>query len=104
MEKGKVMVNTTDLMVTSFFDEDAIEWINNKTGLDFKQLTDGCNAGGAKMLSFESFGTCPCSIGTENIKQVIKAFKEAPFESPEYAVLLIDCDNQDELNGVITLR
>lgn len=98
------MSNTTDLMITSFFDDTAIQWINNETGLDFEQLTDGCKAGGAKVLSFESFGTCPRSIGSEKIIKLIATFKKAPFENPEYAVLLIDCDSQDKLNGIVTLK
>lgn len=95
------MANTTDLMITSFFDDDAIQFINEKTGLDFKQLTDGNNSGGVKVLSFESFGTCPRCIGRERIQQLIKVFKEAPFEAPEYAVLFIDDDNTEEFNGII---
>ena len=95
------MASTTDLMITSFFDDDAIAYINKKTGLDFKQLTDGGSAGGAKVLSFESFGTCPKSIGMEKINQLINVFNSAPFKSPEYAVLLIDDDNEN-FNGIVT--
>ena len=98
------MANTTDLMITSFFDDDAISYINEKTGLDFKQLTDGDNAGGAKILSFESFGTCPRCIGDDRIKELISVFKEAPFTSPEYAILFISDDDNDEFDGVITLE
>lgn len=97
------MANTTDLMITSFFDDDAIGYINEKTGLDFQQLTDGDYGGGAYVLSFESFGTCPRCIGAEKIKQLIKVFKEAPFKNPEYAVLFIDDDNIEEFNGTVTL-
>ena len=98
------MANTTDLMITSFFDDDAINHINKETGLGFKQLTDGDNAGGAKVLSFESFGTCPRSIGLEKIEQLIEVFKNTPFENPEYAVLLIDDDDNEDICGVVTLE
>jgi hypothetical protein len=96
------MANTTDLMITSLFDDAAIKWINNKTGLDFKQVSDGALSGGPKVLSFEAFGTCPRSIGEEKIADLITNFKAAPFEHPEYALLLIDCDSESELNGTYT--
>jgi len=94
------MANTTDLMITSFFDDNAIEYINKETGLGFKKLSDGGADGGAKVLSFESFGTCPRSIGMKKINQLIDVFNSAPFEYPEYAVLLIDDDN-DNFNGIV---
>ena len=94
------MANTTDLMITSFFDDEAIAFINEETGLDFKQVSDGGLSGGAKVLSFEAFGTCPRCIGEERIKSLISAFKKAPFSSPEYAVLFIDDDNGN-FNGAI---
>jgi hypothetical protein len=97
-----IMANTTDLMITSLFDDNAINWINNLTGLDFKQVTDGAHSGGTKVLSFEAFGTCPRSIGDERIQRLITTFKVAPFNHPEYAVLLVDCDSQSELNGTYT--
>lgn len=96
------MANTTDLMITSFFDDDAINYINKKTGLDFKQLTDGRNCGGVKILSFEAFGTCPRCIGRERIEELIATFKSAPFRSPEYAILFID-DDDGVFDGVVTL-
>lgn len=95
------MANTTDLMITSFFDENAVNYINKKTKLDFKQLSDGAKSGGVKVLSFETFGACHRCIGSEAIKHLIKVFKEAPFNSPEYAVLFIDDDNHEELCKVI---
>jgi len=97
------MANTTDLMITSLFDDDAIAYINERTGLDFQQLTDGDNAGGAKILSFEAFGTCPRCIGKDRIKELIAAFKEAPFGSPEYAVLFINDDDTEEFDGLVIL-
>lgn len=97
------MANTTDLMITSFFDEAAIDFINRETGLDFKQITDGQKCGGAKVLSFEAFGTCPRCIGEDRINELIAVFKKAPFDSPEYAVLLIDDDN-DVFTGVVQIE
>lgn len=94
------MANTTDLMITTLFDDDAIDYINEKTGRDFKQLTDGENAGGAKVLSFESFGDCPRTLDDEEMKMLINTFKEATFSHPEYAVLLIDDDSYEQYNGV----
>ena len=96
------MANTTDIMITTFFDEEAIEFINKNTGLDFKQVTDGALSGGPKVLSFEAYGTCVRCIGIEAIKKLIAVFKSAPFESPEYAVLLIDDDNE-EFNNIVTI-
>lgn len=94
------MANTTDLMITSFFDEAAIDFINRETGLDFKQVSNAEKCGGAKVLAFEAFGTCPRCIGADRINELIAVFKKTPFGSPEYAVLLIDDDN-DVFNGMI---
>ena len=96
------MANTTDIMITSFFDEEAIREINNKTGLDLLKVSDGSNCGGPKCLSFESYGACHRSIGIKRIDELINVFKSADFKSPEYAVLIID-DDDDCFNGVITL-
>jgi len=96
------MANTTDIMITTLFDEVAIDYINHNTGLDLLLISDGSKSGGCKVLSFDSFGTCPRSIGMEKITQLIEIFKSAPFTSPEYAVLLIDDDNED-FNGIITI-
>lgn len=95
------MANTTDIMITSFFDGKAIEFINSETGLDLRQVTEGRNSGGPKVLSFEAYGTCVRCIGEERINQLIEKFQSAPFESPEYAILLIDDDN-GEFNSVVT--
>lgn len=95
------MANTTDIMITSFFDDRAIEFINSETGLNFHQVTDGKMAGGPKVLSFEAYGACVRCIGRERIDGLIKAFQSAPFECPEYAIMLIDDDNTD-FNGVVT--
>ena len=94
------MANTTDIMITSLFDKKAIEFINENTGLDFKQVSDGALSGGPKVLSFEAYGTCQHCIGLDKIKHLVDVFRAAPFESPEYALLLIDDDNE-EFNGVI---
>ena len=95
------MANTTDIMITSFFDEKAIEYINEQTRLNFKQVTDGERSGGPKVLSFEVYGTCVRCIGRERIDRLIEVFHSAPFESPEYAVMLIDDDN-NAFRGVVT--
>ena len=97
------MANTTDIMITSFFDDDAIKFIAKNTHLDFRQVTKGSRAGGPKILSFEAYGTCVRCIGREAIDKLIEVFKSAPFTSPEYAVLLIDDDN-DDFSGVITIN
>lgn len=86
-------MNTTDVMITSFFDDAAIDYINKKTGLDLKQFSDGGRAGGPKVLSFEVFGTCR-SMTKGEIFNLIEVFKVAPFKSPEYAVLFIDDDDE----------
>ncbi len=88
------MANTTDIMITSFFDEDAIEFINKKTNLDFKKITDGSLSGGSKNVAFDAYAACHRCIGKDKIDHLIKVFKKAPFERPEYAILLIDDDNE----------
>ena len=95
------MANTTDLMITSFFDDDAIESINLKTGLDFKQFSDGAVSGGPKVLSFEVFGTCVRCIGIEKINELIDIFKSTEFSSPEFAILHID-DDDGKFSGIVT--
>ena len=96
------MANTTDLMITTLFDDQAITWINHLTGMDFKQVTDGGRSGGPKVLSFEAYGTCPKSLEPQQIKHLINAFKIASFKNPEYAVLFIDCDSNTQFNGIVT--
>jgi len=97
------MANTTDMLITTFFDDIAIEFINKETGLDFKQVFDGSLAGGPKVLSFEAFGSCQRCIGLDKINHLINTFKSAPFTSPEYAILLISDDNED-FNGVVRIN
>jgi len=96
------MANTTDIMITTFFDDKTIDYINKETKLNFKQVTNGENAGGPKILSFEAYGICVRCIGREKIQHLIDVFKSAPFSSPEYAVMLIDDDN-DDFNGVVRI-
>lgn len=96
------MANTTDMMITTFFDDNAIEFINKETGLDFRQVTDGEHCGGPKIVAFEAFATCPRCIGLDGINKLIEVFKKAPFSSPEYAVLLID-DDDDAFCGVVRI-
>ena len=45
------MANTTDIMITAFFDDGAIDYINEKTGLDLKQVSNGHLSGGVKVLA-----------------------------------------------------
>ena len=95
------MANTTDILITTFFDDEAIEFINTETGLDFRQVTNGERCGGPKILSFEAYGTCVRCIGKKRIDDLIDVFQRAPFCSPEYALMLIDDDNGD-FEGVVT--
>jgi len=95
------MANTTDILITTFFDDEAIRFINSETGLTFRQVTDGVRSGGPKVLSFEAYGTCVRCIGKKGIDDLISAFQRAPFSSPEYALMLIDDDNGD-FEGVVT--
>lgn len=94
------MANTTDIMITSLFDEHAIEYINEKTDLELKRISNAESSGGPKALSFEAFGTCQRCIGKKKIDELIKTFKSAPFCYPKYAILLIDDDNL-EFNSVV---
>jgi hypothetical protein len=95
------MANTTDILITTFFDDEAIKFINSETGLCFRQVTDGKRSGGPKILSFEAYGTCVRCIGRKRIDALIDVFHRAQFTSPEYAVMLID-DDDDAFNGIVT--
>ena len=98
------MANTTDVMITTFFDDEAIDYINKETGLNFRQLTDGENVGGSHVLSFKAYGICTRCIGLEKINQLIEIFKSAPFSSPKYTVMIISDDNNDDISKIITLN
>lgn len=95
------MANTTDIMITSFFNEDIIDEINNKTGLDLIKFSNLEECGGEMNISFETYGTCTRCIGSKNIIELINIFKIACKKSESrYSVLFIDCDEEDELSGV----
>ena len=98
------MANTTDLMITSFFDDAAIVEINKKTGLDFKKISDSKKCGGNRIVCFEVYATCTHSIGRDNINKLIDIFKKAQFTTPEYSKLFIDCDTDDDLSGVYSIN
>ena len=95
------MANTTDIMITTLFDDDAIEFINKETGLGLERFSNAEKAGGSKVLAFEVFGTCVRCIGKNAIKELIEAFKKTPFTNPKYAILFIDDDNGD-FSGVVS--
>lgn len=94
-------MNTTDLMITTFCDRAAINFINDKTGLDFRLISDGTKSGGSKVLSFEVYGVCLPCIGKEALDNVINIFSVTPFANPEYATLLINDDYNIDYNMVI---
>lgn len=97
------MAKITDLMITVFFDEPVIEYINDRTGLDFLPITNSMNCDGVRIVAFEAFATCPRCIGEGKLNELIKVFKEAPFINPEYALLLISDDEIESFNGVYKL-
>ncbi len=101
--KYRIMANTTDLMITSFFDDAAIVEINKKTGLDFKKISKSDKCGGSHVVCFEVYATCKRSIGSDNINKLIDIFKKAKFTSPEYSKLFIDCDSNEGLSGVYSI-
>jgi len=94
------MANTTDLMIACFDEDNIILGISKKTGVFFEKVSNGGKSGGPKSLSIEAYGACYRSLGKERINEVIKAFKEADFQFPENAVLIIDDDN-DVFSGVV---
>lgn len=95
------MANVTDIMITTFFDDDAIEYIKEKTGINLEKIDDNCKPNG-RIVSFDIYMVCTKCIGENKINQLIKAFREAQWIHPEYAVLFIDDDN-DVINDKITL-
>jgi len=94
------MANTTDFIITCVFDSAAVKEISKKTRIDFFQVSDCTKCGGDKVLSFESYGASYRSLGDDKIYEIISVFKSADFDYPEYAVLIIDDDNESKFQGV----
>ena len=94
------MANTTDLIITCAGEADVISRLSQKTGINFKQVTDGEKCGGPKIVFFESYTACYKSLGAEKIQEIITEFKMLDFSFPELAVLVID-DDDENFNGVV---
>ena len=76
------MANTTDIIITCFEEDEVVKQISEKTGIEFKQTSDGGKAGGPKALILESYGACYRCVGGEKIAEIIEVFKSAEFEWP----------------------
>ncbi len=95
------MANTTDIMIMTFCEEPvAIAHINSETGIDLRMVTDATLTGGKKVVAFEAYAFCGRAMGRDAIEKLIRVFKSAPFEAPDYAVMAIDDDNGD-FRGVV---
>ena len=98
------MANTTDIMITAFIEEeDAVAYINEKTNLSIKLVSDSGLCGGPKHVSFDAYATCQRTIGKEAIDALIESFMLAPFHTPEYAVMIIS-DDDDVFDGIVTRK
>jgi hypothetical protein len=83
------MADYTKVMITAWInDKGAIKYINDKTGLNLKKISDD-------RIIFRVYGDTPRSIKQKRIDQLIEAFQEAPFERKEVAILFIDDSTQD---------
>ena len=102
---GRIMANTTDLMITTYFNKSFIKELNEITGLEFKLISDGGKCGGDKVVSFSTYAACWRCIGEEKIIELIRTFRAIKARDEyvyfgEYIRLLINCDNKEEYNGV----
>ena len=94
------MSNTTDMMIVCFNEDSKIFQLCDRSGIQFKKVSDGNLAGGQKVLTIESYGACYKSLGAEKIAEVIADFKNTDFEFPELAVLIID-DDDGNFSGTV---
>ena len=94
------MANTLDIMISCFGEEcEAISYINRYTKLGLTLVTDSSLCGGTKTVIFESYGSCLKSGEIDDVNYLLDTFREAPWEFPSYAVLLID-DDDERINGL----
>ncbi|EGQ9298918.1 hypothetical protein [Vibrio antiquarius] len=95
------MANTTDLMITCASEDKVIQSISIATGIEFINVTDGTSSVGDKSSSFfNSYAAVNRCIETDKLSLVISTFSETSFSYPEYAVLFVDDDIREDLNGV----
>lgn len=99
------MANTTDILITSFCEDDMVDNISKETGLDLNLVVNEDSlaaAGGTRMLTtFMVHGACYRSLGKKKIYELISTFKSTKFLFPEQAVLQIDDDVHDDIPAVI---
>jgi hypothetical protein len=96
------MANTTDIIITCFEECEVIEKIEKSTELKLPKITDSAKCGGDKVVCFESYAASYRCIGKGKIDLLIEAFKNANWDCPELAVMLIDDDN-GQFSGIVTV-
>lgn len=94
------MANTTDLIITCVDNDEAIEFLSQKTGVNFNKVTDSEKCGGSKIVYFESYAACYRSLGKEKIEEIINEFKVMNMYLPELAVLMVH-DDDGAYEGVV---
>lgn len=92
-------MNTTDVMIVTFCDKDAVDYIRSITGLELTCVHDGLRSN--SVTSYNVHAGTYRSLGKKRIEELIAAFKQAHFDFPELASLTIN-DDDDVFNGVIT--
>lgn len=102
-------MNTSDIAIMCFDESGVIKKIQSELvekGVDIEllQFSDGGGCGGCKVIAFETFGWCGRCLPESKLQEVIKTFQSASFSFPELAVLLIDCDNNDEISKVYLIK
>ena len=94
------MANTTDLMISCSGEGDKMFGLFTRSGLRFEKVSDAEKCGGSRVIVMESFAYCARCLGEQKIKEFISEFKRTPFAFPESAVLIVDDDDNEYLNGV----
>ncbi len=87
------MANTTDIIITCWEEDDAINKIEELTKLNLPKITDSARCGGHKIVCFESYAASYRCLGKEKIGSLIEVFKSVSWQYPDSVVMIIDDDN-----------
>lgn len=96
-------MNTTDIAIMCFDEDECIQAIEKAAGLALPLMSDPDMCGGPKLISLSMYGASIRCLDEEGIDRLVKAFLGANWTFPELASLTVSCDNNEHLSKVYTL-
>ena len=96
-------MNTTDISILCREEDERIKAIEKVTGVPLFLMSVSEMCAGPKLIGLSMYGASIKCLSSDQITQLVTAFKGEDWVFPELTSLTIYCENNEQLNKVYTI-